>query len=148
MSRVLTLLLLPTLQLRRTETVSTVKEQLRQWTRQITRNVHALYLAGRDPRVAWYAKIVAVAVAAYALSPLDLIPDFIPVLGYLDDLVILPLGIMLAVKLVPAELMREFRATAASSYGERALGKRGAAAIVALWILGLVVAVRIVRTLW
>ena len=79
---------------------------------EIKRDVHALYLAARDPRVPWYAKAVAVAVAAYAISPIDLIPDFIPILGYLDDLVIVPLGIVLAVKLVPAELMGEFRAAA------------------------------------
>ena len=75
----------------------------------IRRDVHALYLAARDPRVPWYAKAVAVAVAAYAISPIDLIPDFIPVLGQLDDLVIVPLGIVLAVKLVPPALMKEFR---------------------------------------
>ena len=72
----------------------------------------ALWLAARDPRVPWYAKAVAGAVAAYALSPVDLIPDFIPVLGYMDELVILPLGIMLAVRLVPTALMAEFRAEA------------------------------------
>jgi uncharacterized membrane protein YkvA (DUF1232 family) len=77
---------------------------------EIKHDVRALYLAARDPRVPWYAKAVAVAVAAYAISPIDLIPDFIPILGYLDDLVIVPLGIVLAVKLVPAELMSEFRA--------------------------------------
>ena len=73
----------------------------------------ALWIAARDPRVPWYAKAVAGAVAAYALSPVDLVPDFIPVLGYLDDLIIVPLGILLAVKLVPPELMAEFRAEAA-----------------------------------
>ena len=92
--------------------------ELRQWARAITRDVHALYLAARDPRVPWYAKAVAVAVAAYALSPLDLIPDFIPVLGQLDDAVIVPLGILLAVRLIPPELMAEFRA-AASKTGSR-----------------------------
>jgi uncharacterized membrane protein YkvA (DUF1232 family) len=78
----------------------------------IKRDVHALYLAARDPRVPWYAKAVAVTVAAYAISPIDLIPDFIPVLGQLDDLVIVPLGIVLAVRLVPPELMTEFRVAA------------------------------------
>jgi uncharacterized membrane protein YkvA (DUF1232 family) len=97
-------------------------------------------LAARDPRVPWYAKLVAVAVVAYALSPIDLIPDFIPVLGYLDDAVIVPAGILLAVKLVPADLMREFRALAVSAEGERALGKRGAAIVVVLWIAAAVVA--------
>jgi uncharacterized membrane protein YkvA (DUF1232 family) len=78
----------------------------------IKRDVHALYLAARDPRVPWYAKAVAIAVAGYAISPIDLIPDFIPVLGQLDDLVIVPLGIVLAVKLVPPALMKEFREAA------------------------------------
>ena len=89
-----------------------MKERLRVWARGITRDVHALYLAARDPRVPWYAKAAAIAVAAYALSPIDLIPDFIPVLGYLDDLIIVPLGILLAVRLVPEDLMAEFRASA------------------------------------
>lgn len=116
-----------------------VRERLRAWARQIKRDVHALYLAARDPRVPWYAKVVAIAVAAYALSPIDLIPDFIPVLGYLDDLIIVPLGIFLAVQLVPADLMSEFRTIAAGAAGERSLGRYGAAVIVLLWAIGLVV---------
>jgi uncharacterized membrane protein YkvA (DUF1232 family) len=88
--------------------------------------------------VPWYAKAAAVAVTAYALSPIDLIPDFIPVLGYLDDLIIVPLGILLAVRLVPADLMIEFRAAVAAAEGERMLGKWGAAVIVMLWIGGAV----------
>ena len=110
--------------------------------RQIKQDVHALYLAARDPRVPWYAKVAAIAVAAYALSPIDLIPDFIPVIGYLDDLLIVPLGILLAVKLVPSELMSEFRATAANAIadGERVLGKWGAAVILLLWVIGVTVA--------
>ena len=88
-------------------------ERARQWARTIRRDVVAVWLAARDPRVPWYAKAVALAVAAYALSPIDLIPDFIPVLGYLDDLIIVPLGILLVIKLIPAELMAEFRAEAA-----------------------------------
>ena len=87
-------------------------EHWKKGARAIKRDAHALYLAARDPRVPWYAKACAGAVAAYALSPIDLIPDFIPVVGYLDDLIIVPLGIILAVKLVPASLMEEFRAEA------------------------------------
>ena len=117
-----------------------MRERLRAWARQIKRDVHALYLAARDARVPWYAKVAAIAVAAYALSPIDLIPDFIPVIGYLDDLVIVPLGILLAVKLVPADLMMEFRTMAASADGERVVGKWGAAIIVTLWIVGLILA--------
>jgi uncharacterized membrane protein YkvA (DUF1232 family) len=119
----------------------TMRERLRGWARQIKRDVHALYLAAGDPRVLWYAKVAAIAVAAYALSPIDLIPDFIPILGYLDDLLIVPLGILLAVKLVPPHLMAEFRAEAVRADGERMLGRWGAAVIVALWILGGLIAV-------
>jgi|SRR5256885_14024710 uncharacterized membrane protein YkvA (DUF1232 family) len=88
-------------------------EKPKAWARAIRRDVVAVWIAARDPRVPWYAKALALAVAAYALSPIDLIPDFIPVLGYLDDLIIVPLGILLVIKLVPAELMAEFRAEAA-----------------------------------
>ncbi len=96
----------------------------------------ALWLAARDPRVPWYAKVVAGAVAAYALSPIDLIPDFIPVLGYLDDIIIVPLGILLAVKLVPPELMAEFRAEATRR--DKPTSRAGLAVIVALWIVAAV----------
>jgi uncharacterized membrane protein YkvA (DUF1232 family) len=106
---------------------------LKQWARSLKRDIVALWIAGRDPRVPWYAKAVAAAVAAYALSPIDLIPDFIPVLGYLDDLIIVPLGIMLAVRLIPPALMAEFRAEAAR---REALptSRAAAAGIVALWL--------------
>ena len=124
----------------RTGTDITMRERLRAWARQIKRDVHALYLAARDARVPWYAKMAAIAVAAYALSPIDLIPDFIPVIGYLDDLVIVPLGILFAVKLVPADLMMEFRTMAASADGERVVGRWGAAIIVTLWIVGVILA--------
>ena len=83
------------------------------WAKSLRRDIAALWLAARDPRVPWLAKATAAAVAAYALSPIDLIPDFVPVLGYLDDLVIVPLGILLAVKLVPLEIMAELRKEAA-----------------------------------
>ena len=76
----------------------------KQWARSIKRDVVALWIAARDRRVPWYAKAAAGAVAAYALSPIDFIPDFVPVLGYLDDLLIVPLGIMLAIKLVPSRV--------------------------------------------
>ena len=68
---------------------------------QLKREIVALYLAGRDPRTPWYAKAMIAAVVAYALSPIDLIPDFIPILGYLDDLVLLPIGIWLAIRMIP-----------------------------------------------
>jgi len=84
----------------------------KEWARTIRRDAHALYLAARDPRVPWYAKALAIAVAAYAASPIDLIPDFIPVIGYVDDLILVPLGIALVIKLIPAEIMAEHRALA------------------------------------
>lgn len=105
------------------------------WAGIIKRDVVALWLAARDPRVPWHAKAAAALVAAYALSPIDLIPDFIPVLGYLDDLLLVPLGILLAVKLVPAPLMEEFRREAARR-GHRPAGRAGALLVVALWLAG------------
>ena len=108
-------------------------QRLRDWARSLKRDVIALWIAGRDPRTPWYAKLLAASIAAYALSPIDLIPDFIPVLGYLDDLVIVPLGIALAIRLVPPELMAEFRAEA-SRRAAKPGGRAGAIAIVALWV--------------
>src|ERR687896_337903 len=109
---------------------------LKAWAERLKRDVVALYFAARDPRVPWWAKAVAAAVAAYALSPIDLIPDFIPVVGYLDDLVIVPLGILLAVKLVPPALMAEFRARARTA--PRPGGRAGAAVIIGLWLVAAV----------
>ena len=106
---------------------------LTQWARALKRDVVALWIAGRDPRVPWHAKAIAGAVAAYALSPIDLIPDFIPVLGYLDDLIIVPLGIALAIRLIPSELMSEFRAEAVRRE-KLPTSRAAAAAIVALWV--------------
>ena len=83
--------------------------QLQRWARSLKRDTVALYLAARDPRVPWYAKVVAACVAAYALSPIDLIPDFIPVIGYLDDVILVPLGIALAIRLIPPALLEEHR---------------------------------------
>jgi uncharacterized membrane protein YkvA (DUF1232 family) len=120
-------------------TAKPMTERLRDWARAIKRDVHALALAARDPRVPWYAKAVALAVAAYALSPIDLIPDFIPVIGHLDDVIIVPLGIGLAVRLIPAEVLAEHRA-AASAAGSQPPSRAAAAVIIAIWIgLALVV---------
>jgi uncharacterized membrane protein YkvA (DUF1232 family) len=111
----------------------TLPARTKQWARAIKRDVLALWIAARDPRVPWYAKALAAAVAAYALSPIDLIPDFIPVLGYLDDLLIVPLGIVLVVWLIPTDLMAEFREQAGTISGRpRSVG--GAVAIVLVWI--------------
>lgn len=104
---------------------------LNRWARAVKLEVLALWLAARDPRVPWYAKAVAGLVAAYALSPIDLIPDFIPVLGYLDDVILVPLGILLAVKLTPRVLMRELRAEALRR--ERPTSRVGMALVVSGW---------------
>jgi uncharacterized membrane protein YkvA (DUF1232 family) len=108
-------------------------ERLKSWARALKRDVVALWLAARDPRTPTGAKLVAGLVAAYALSPIDLIPDFIPVLGYLDDLLLVPAGIWLAVRMIPDELLAEFRAAASARERPRSLA--GAAAIAGLWLL-------------
>lgn len=108
-------------------------ERLASWARGIRRDVHALYLAARDPRTPWYAKALALGIAAYALSPIDLIPDFIPVLGLLDEALLLPPAILLAIRLIPPAVMAEHREAAARA-GSRPVSRAGAAFIVALWI--------------
>ena len=113
----------------------------RAWARRIKHDVVALWIAARDPRTPVLARIAAGAVAAYALSPVDLIPDFIPVLGYLDDLLVVPLGIMLAVRLVPPLLMAGFRAAAAARDG-RPVSRAGLVLIVAAWVLAAALLVR------
>jgi uncharacterized membrane protein YkvA (DUF1232 family) len=102
--------------------------------RALKRDVVAIALAVHDPRVPWYAKAVGVCVVAYALSPIDLIPDFVPVLGVLDDLVLVPLGLLLVARLIPADILAEHRA-AAAAVAERPVSRAGAAAIIAIWIL-------------
>lgn len=111
--------------------------RLRDWARALKRNVLVLWLAARDPRVPWYAKAVAGLVAAYALSPLDLIPDFIPVLGYLDDMLLLPLGILLAVRLIPPPVLDELRARAAALEA-RPRSRAGLLLVLAAWTAGAV----------
>jgi uncharacterized membrane protein YkvA (DUF1232 family) len=83
--------------------------KLKNFARKLKQNLFVLYLSYKDNRVPWYAKLVAICVVAYAFSPIDLIPDFIPVLGYLDDLIIVPLGISLAIKLIPPYIIEENR---------------------------------------
>jgi uncharacterized membrane protein YkvA (DUF1232 family) len=107
--------------------------RIKTWASDLKRDVHAIYLASRDPRVPWYAKALAVAVAGYALSPIDLIPDFIPIIGYLDELILLPLGIWLVVSFIPHEVMVEYRAKA-NEAGQRPVSRAGMAAIILLWI--------------
>lgn len=107
--------------------------RLKDWARLIRRDVVALWLAARDPRVPFWIKMLAALVAAYALSPLDLIPDFIPVLGYLDEIILLPLAILGLVKLIDPAIMAEHRA-AALEIAEKPVSRSGAVLIVLIWI--------------
>jgi uncharacterized membrane protein YkvA (DUF1232 family) len=107
--------------------------RLRRWARTVKQDVVALYIAARDPRVPWYVKLAAAAIAAYALSPIDPIPDFIPVLGYLDELIVLPIAIFFVIKMIPGPLMEEFRAEA-ERRSERPVSRAAAAVIIVLWI--------------
>ncbi|MEP7117785.1 MAG: DUF1232 domain-containing protein [Acidobacteriota bacterium] len=120
-------------------------EGLKRWARITKRDVVALWLAARDPRVSWYAKAMAGAVAAYALSPIDLIPDFIPVLGYLDDLLIVPVGVFLTVQMIQPVVMADLRAKA-DLRAQRPISASGAAAIAAIWVAALVAALAWWRT--
>lgn len=121
--------------------------QLKIWARKLGRDVHAIYLASRDPRVPWYAKLLAIAVAGYALSPIDLIPDFIPIVGYLDDLIIVPLGIWLVVSLIPDDVMVECRAKADAA-GQRPVSRAGMIVIITVWIVAALILVRIGYASW
>lgn len=108
-------------------------DRLKLWARSVKRDAVALYLAARDPRTPWYAKALAAVVVAYALSPIDLIPDFIPVLGYLDDIVIVPLGLWLVLRMIPAEVMEECRVEA-EALAERPTSVTAAMVVVLIWI--------------
>jgi uncharacterized membrane protein YkvA (DUF1232 family) len=108
---------------------------LRGWARALKTETLALYLVARDPRVPWYARLFIAGVVAYALSPIDLIPDFIPVLGYLDDLILVPLGLMLAVRMVPSDVLEECRARAREELAGKRPRSRGAMlVIVGIWV--------------
>ncbi len=109
--------------------------RLRRWAAGLKRDVLAIYFAARDPRTPRPVKLLAGMVAAYALSPIDLIPDFVPVLGYVDDLVLVPLGILLIVRLMPPALMEELRARAAREMGAPPRSWTGALAIAVVWIV-------------
>jgi uncharacterized membrane protein YkvA (DUF1232 family) len=110
--------------------------RLKEAARRLKVETYALYLAYRDPRTPWYAKAWTLFVVAHTFSPIDLIPDFIPLLGYVDDLVIMPFGIWLALRLVPAEVMAEARKNAQQLPGpDSRLGRVGAMIVVAVWLL-------------
>ena len=116
-------------------------DRLKARARALKREAYAIYIAARDPRTPWYAKALVFFVVAHTFSPIDLIPDFIPVLGYLDDLIITPGGIWLAVRLIPAEVMQEARATAATRDVNKSIGGVGAVIIILIWIIATVGAI-------
>jgi uncharacterized membrane protein YkvA (DUF1232 family) len=123
-------------------------DELRRRARRLKAEVYALYLAYRDPRVPWYARLFAAGVVAYAFSPIDLIPDFIPVIGFLDDLILVPLGILLALRMIPPAVMAECRQRADEKLREgRPTNWLVAGVIIAIWLalaaLITVVAVRL-----
>src|SRR3954449_10795656 len=119
---------------------------LRQWARALKVETLALYLVARDPRVPWYARLFVAAVVAYALSPIDLIPDFIPVLGYLDDLIIVPLGLALALRMVPPHVLDECRARAREELADaRPRSRTAMLVIVGIWLTGAAVTAWLVR---
>lgn len=114
-------------------------QSLKQFARKLKTETYALYLASKDPRVPWYARVLAAGVVAYLFSPIDLIPDAIPILGYLDDLILVPLGIWIVLKMIPPQVMAECREQAEAA-NQQGTPKNwiAAAIIVFLWIfLGL-----------
>ena len=126
-----------------------LKEKWSKKAHDLSADSYALYLAARDPRVPWYAKLLAAVVVAYAVSPIDLIPDFIPVIGLLDDMIIVPLGLALSLKMIPREVMEEHRREAEGRLAE-GVPRRwvGAVVVICIWVLLLwLVAYPIVRRL-
>ena len=121
-------------------------ERWKEWARALKRSCYALYLAARHPDTPWYAKVMAALVAGYAFSPIDLIPDPIPLLGYLDDLLLLPLGVWLTLKLIPPRVWEECRARAESSAGAR--GPRSWVAATIILLLWAVTGWLVARALW
>ncbi len=111
-------------------------ERIKAWARALKRDVIALWLAARDRRVPWHAKAVAGAVAAYALSPINLIPDFIPLIGFLDDLLIVPLGIWVASRFIPASIMAELRMMALQRHKPTSLA--GLAVVISIWLASVI----------
>lgn len=115
-------------------------KRLREWAQRLKAEIVALWFCARHPRTPLAAKLLAFAVVAYAFSPIDLIPDFVPVLGYLDDVILVPIGIFLTLKLIPKDVLEECRAQAARWLEEKQPQPRSyvaAAAIVALWLVAL-----------
>lgn len=109
-------------------------QSLKQLARKLKKETYAIYLASIDPRVPWYARMLAGVTVAYAFSPIDLIPDFIPILGYLDDLIIVPLGIWLVIKVIPPQILAECREKATTEIEGKPINRVAAVVIVAIWI--------------
>jgi uncharacterized membrane protein YkvA (DUF1232 family) len=130
--------------------IQTLLTELRLRARALKVETLALYLVARDPRVPWYARLFVAAVVAYALSPIDLIPDFVPVLGYLDDLILVPLGLALALRMVPPEVLEECRARArAELAGARPTSRAAMLAIVGIWLASAALAIWLTaRAFW
>lgn len=120
----------------------TFRARLTAWAKALKTEIRVVAIVARDPRVPWPAKALALATVAYALSPIDLIPDFVPVLGLLDDLIIVPAGIWLTLRLVPAAVISDARARAHESAVDRATGRSAAAVIVALWLASAIAGAR------
>ncbi len=123
-------------------------EQLKRWAGRLKTEVHALYLAYKDQRVPWYTRLFAALVVGYAFSPIDLIPDPIPILGYLDDLVLIPLGIALAIKMIPPGILAEHRERAQEvMVAGKPVNWIAAAVVVVVWISLATLAVYLVARL-
>lgn len=122
-------------------------ERLKSRARALKNEALAVYIAARDPRTPWYAKALVFFVVAHTFSPIDLIPDFIPVLGYLDDLIITPGGLWLAVRLIPPEVLAEAQGKVAGSGVERSVKYVGAAVILLLWVVILIFIVYLIQFL-
>ncbi len=114
------------------------REAWKKWAATLKRNTYALYLASRDQRVSLLAKFIIGIVVAYALSPIDLVPDFIPVIGYIDDLLLLPMGIWLAIRLIPENVWRECQVRAKEEFFKLPSNRRAAVIIVLIWLLLLI----------
>jgi uncharacterized membrane protein YkvA (DUF1232 family) len=126
-----------------------IETSWRQWARRLKTETYALYLACKDPRVPWYARLFAACVVGYAFSPIDLIPDFIPILGYLDDLILVPLGLALALRMIPPGVLADCRAQAqARDRQGKPINWIAAGVIIVIWLvlaaLALVIGARLI----
>ena len=120
---------------------------LRARARALKNDTLALYFAAQDSRTPWYAKLLVLMIVAYTFSPIDLVPDFVPILGLLDDLILVPLGLALAIKLIPTEVLAEARMKATSQGLDKNVGRIGTVIIIVIWGLALYWAVTFVLRL-